>query len=160
MKQILEFGCVQVMGLTKHVILLYFVAATGVPEHFLLRTTSRLLLPLNTRFPLFSSTVMALRRFAQENNATASPRSPDIHATASPGTFTPSTPRTRLSYGIHRSPADTPSISSSVPFDWEAARSRAPPPYATPIRGRKSVGTGTLAPPRKAIVRKKSLFER
>ncbi|KAF8201827.1 hypothetical protein BJ912DRAFT_946558 [Pholiota molesta] len=103
---------------------------------------------------------MALRRFAQENNATASPRTPDIHATASPGTFTPSTPRTRLSYGIHRSPADTPSISSSVPFDWEAARSRAPPPYATPVRGRKSVGAGTPAPPRKAIVRKKSLFER
>ncbi|KAF9482766.1 hypothetical protein BDN70DRAFT_800922 [Pholiota conissans] len=102
---------------------------------------------------------MALRRFAQQNNATASPRTPDTHASASP-LPTPSTPRTRLSYG-HRSPADTPSISSSVPFDWEAARSRAPPPYATPIKGRKSVGTGTPSKQiRKAVIRKKNLFER
>lgn len=104
-------------------------------------------------------TAMALRRFAQENSAAASPRSPKEYLPGSPGN-PPSTPKPRLSYGIHRSPADTPSISSSVPFDWEAARSRAPPPYATPIRGRKSVGTGTQATPRKAIVRKKSMFEK
>ncbi|CAA7271692.1 unnamed protein product [Cyclocybe aegerita] len=104
---------------------------------------------------------MALRRFAQENNATASPRSPDGPVPSTPMSGLPATPRSRLSYGIHRSPADTPSISSSVPFDWEAARSRAPPPYATPLkRGRKSVATGTTATPRKAVVRKKTLFER
>ncbi|KJA27206.1 hypothetical protein HYPSUDRAFT_35803 [Hypholoma sublateritium FD-334 SS-4] len=102
---------------------------------------------------------MALRRFAQENSAAASPRSPKEYLPGSPG-IPPSTPKPRLSYGIHRSPADTPSISSSVPFDWEAARSRAPPPYSTPVRGRKSVGTGTQATPRKAIVRKKSMFEK
>ncbi|KAF8964693.1 hypothetical protein BDZ97DRAFT_1939044 [Flammula alnicola] len=104
---------------------------------------------------------MALRRFAQENNAAASPRSPKGPVPESPSSgFQPTTPRNRLSYGIHRSPADTPSISSSIPFDWEAARSRAPPPYATPLRGRKSVGTGTVGTPRKAIVRKKGVFER
>ena len=106
---------------------------------------------------------MALRRFAQENNA-ASPRSPERpneSAPQSPMNGVPSTPRSRLSYGFHRSPADTPSISSSVPFDWDAARSRGPAPYATPLKpkGRKSVGTGTPAP-RKAIIRRKGLIER
>ncbi|KDR81620.1 hypothetical protein GALMADRAFT_239679 [Galerina marginata CBS 339.88] len=103
---------------------------------------------------------MALRRFAHENNANSSPRSPEGPMLASP-----ITPRSRPSFGIHRSPADTPSISSSVPFDWEAARSRAPPPYATPLkaRGRKSVATGTTgtpATPRKAVIRKKGILER
>lgn len=75
----------------------------------------------------------------------------------------PTTPRPRPSYAINRSPANTPSISSSVPFDWEAARSRAPPPYASPLstRPRKSVGTATsTGTPRKGIVRKKGVFER
>ncbi|KAF8163310.1 hypothetical protein B0H34DRAFT_795036 [Crassisporium funariophilum] len=108
---------------------------------------------------------MALRRFAHENHALASPRSPEAGTGSSANAPPPSTPRPRLSYSIHRSPADTPSISSSVPFDWEAARSRAPPPYSTPIkaRGRKSVGTGTpngIGTPRKAVVRKKGFIER
>lgn len=99
---------------------------------------------------------MALRRLAQENHASGSPQTPSRTLMNGP---LPTTPRPRPSYPIHRSPADTPSISSSVPFDWEAARSRAPPPYASPLRTRprKSVGADT---PRKGIVRKKSVFER
>ncbi|PPR06672.1 hypothetical protein CVT26_001214 [Gymnopilus dilepis] len=108
---------------------------------------------------------MALRRFAHENSAASSPRHADSDGPKSPvAGFPPSTPRNRLSYGLHRSPADTPSISSSVPFDWEAARSMAPPPYATPLksRARKSMATGTSssATPRKAVVRKKGVLER
>ncbi|PPR08095.1 hypothetical protein CVT24_010556 [Panaeolus cyanescens] len=72
---------------------------------------------------------MSLRRFAQENYASGSPRTPDPN---SPSVATRRKPR--ISYGIHRSPADTPSVSSSIPFDWDAARSRAPPPYATPLK--------------------------
>ena len=100
---------------------------------------------------------MALRRLAQENHASGSPQTQSMNGSL------PITPRPRPSYAIHRSPADTPSISSSIPFDWEAARSRAPPPYASPLgtRSRKSVGTGTsTGTPRKGIVRKKSVFER
>ncbi|KAF8654100.1 hypothetical protein AX16_003633 [Volvariella volvacea WC 439] len=102
---------------------------------------------------------MALRRLAQENNAisvTTSPRSSSHDA--------PSTPKSKPS--VYRSPASTPSISSSVPFDWEAARSGKPPPYPTSVqnRGRKSVGagssTGSTTPARKAVIRKKSLYER
>ncbi|EKM82675.1 hypothetical protein AGABI1DRAFT_118118 [Agaricus bisporus var. burnettii JB137-S8] len=97
---------------------------------------------------------MSLRRFAQENNA-GSPKSP----LANP----PSTPRSRASIGIYRSPASTASISSSIPFDWEAARSHRPPPYATPMsKARKSLATpgGSGTPRRKAVVRKRSLYER
>jgi hypothetical protein len=104
---------------------------------------------------------MALRRLAQENHASGSPPQ------TPPGSLMngplPNTPRPRPSYGIYRSPAETPSISSSVAFDWEAARSRAPPPYASPssARPRKSVGTATsTGTPRKGIVRKKGIFER
>ncbi|TFK42573.1 hypothetical protein BDQ12DRAFT_732214 [Crucibulum laeve] len=102
---------------------------------------------------------MALRRLAQENHAasTSSPSSPLNPAL-------PSTPRNRLSYGAYRSPADTPSISSSVPFDWEAARARRPPPYATPLqkKNRKSMAVGTPegTPARRAIVRKKGFIEK
>lgn len=106
-------------------------------------------------------TTMALRRFAQENNAMASPRSPATDVSDSPrAALPPRTPRNRQSYGLYRSPADTPSISSSVPFDWEAARTRTQPPYATPVKGRKSVGTGMVGTPRKAVIRKKGLIER
>jgi len=116
----------------------------------------------------FLSSIMALRRLAQENNASnASPRSPEglsQHPTTPRSGYTPTTPRTqdRQPYGLYRSPADTPSISSSVPFDWDAARSRGPAPYATPIksRSRKSVSTGTTTTSRKAVVRKKGFFEK
>ena len=103
---------------------------------------------------------MSLRRYAHENNAAASPRSPDRATNLPLTTASTNTPRTRLSFGIHRSPADTPSISSSIPFDWEAARSRAPPPYATPLksRPRKSIGTGASPNARKAVVRKRGLL--
>ncbi|KAF8077938.1 hypothetical protein FPV67DRAFT_1685237 [Lyophyllum atratum] len=113
---------------------------------------------------------MSLRRLAQANNATtASPRSPDSNSSsASPlassanGTL-PSTPRNRVSMGTYRSPASTPSISSSIPFDWNAARSRKPPPYGTPLqnKGRKSLGVGNSAgTPAKRVVRKKGIVER
>ncbi|PFH54347.1 hypothetical protein AMATHDRAFT_135569 [Amanita thiersii Skay4041] len=96
---------------------------------------------------------MAFRRFAHQNYA-ASP-------TASPSN--PSTPRTRPPVlTAYRSPASTSSISASVPFDWDAARSRKPPPYSTPLqnRTRKSFGTAKSGQTRKGVVRKKSLMER
>ena len=64
----------------------------------------------------------------------------------------------RPSIGLYRSPASTPSIASSIPFDWDAARSHKPAPYGTPLR-KKTSGVGGGAP-RKAIVRKKSLYTR
>lgn len=106
---------------------------------------------------------MALRRLAHENHASGSSGSPQTPSGSLMNGPLPTTPRPRPSYPIHRSPADTPSISSSVPFDWEAARSRAPAPYASPLRARprKSVGTDTLTgTPRKGIVRKKGVVER
>ncbi|KAF9264673.1 hypothetical protein L218DRAFT_196610 [Marasmius fiardii PR-910] len=70
----------------------------------------------------------------------------------------PVTPRPRQSIGIHHSPASTPSISSSIPFDWEAAKLRRPPPYATPARNGSRLAAGT--PARKAVVRKKSFADK
>ncbi|KAF8559584.1 hypothetical protein OG21DRAFT_464528 [Imleria badia] len=104
---------------------------------------------------------MSLRRFAQVNaaNVPDSPHSPSPHLTT--GTQTPVTPRTRVSYVD--SPSSTPSISSSTPFDWEAARSRRPPPYATPLSVKRKARMSTAnaaATPRKAIIRKKGFVER
>ncbi|KAJ8078784.1 hypothetical protein PM082_013067 [Marasmius tenuissimus] len=100
---------------------------------------------------------MALRRLAQSNNAATAPSSP-----AAP--VTPRPRAARQSIGIHHSPAATPSISSSTPFDWEAARSRRPPPYTTPARnGSRLSRGGTTAsgtPARRAVVRKKSFVEK
>ncbi|KAI0934498.1 hypothetical protein AcV5_006325 [Taiwanofungus camphoratus] len=130
---------------------------------------------------------MALRRLAQTNNAataTSSPRpSSSISSPASPGVSPstplrsggagPSTPRTRLVYPI--SPVTSPSLSASTPFDWAAARSRRPPPYATPVgkrvRGLRTSDVGTLgfaspglgtpgARKRERVVRKKGFLER
>ncbi|RDB21044.1 hypothetical protein Hypma_011610 [Hypsizygus marmoreus] len=113
---------------------------------------------------------MSLRRFAQTNHtATASPRSPQSSSgTSSPLTSAngklPSTPRNRVSMGAYRSPASTPSISSSIPFDWNAARSHKPPPYGTPLqnRRRKSQGVGgsDLGTPARRVVRKKGFVEK
>ncbi|OCH85309.1 hypothetical protein OBBRIDRAFT_798308 [Obba rivulosa] len=119
---------------------------------------------------------MALRRFAQANSA-ASPRPSSSAPSPFESPTTPSrtntngaaplsTPRTRIVYPY--SPASSPSLSASVPFDWEAARSRRPPPYATPVkkgaRGRKSelgVAPGTpLRTPAKRVVRKRTLAEK
>ncbi|KAL0581735.1 hypothetical protein V5O48_000317 [Marasmius crinis-equi] len=99
---------------------------------------------------------MALRRLAQSNNAAA---------TGSPSTpaQVPVTPRPRTarqSIGIHHSPAATPSISSSTPFDWEAARLRRPPPYATPARNGSRLSQGSGTPARRAVVRKKTFVEK
>lgn len=117
---------------------------------------------------------MALRRLAQQNRAattSGSPRSPDsgygspVSARDTVANGNPSTPRNpRPSFDLYRSPASTPSISSSTPFDWEAARSRRPPPYATPPqnKGRKSMGVGGTpgTPARRAVVRKKGFIEK
>lgn len=59
--------------------------------------------------------------------------------------------------GVYRSPASTPSISSSIPFDWNAARSRKPPPYGTPLQNKTRKSTST---PAKRVVRKKGIIER
>jgi hypothetical protein len=116
---------------------------------------------------------MDLRRLAQAN-AMASPRRlshPSNHRTTAPTTPTPApalptTPRTRASYPITRSPLESPSISASLPFDWDAARGLRSPPYSTfgPRRrgARKSEldspsGKGT---PSKRAVRRQSLYEK
>ncbi|KAJ4487945.1 hypothetical protein J3R30DRAFT_3432367 [Lentinula aciculospora] len=116
---------------------------------------------------------MALRRFAQANNAsTSSPSRSGSSSNASPASVTnglPVTPklRGRVSIGIHQSPASTPSLSSSIPFDWEAAKSRRPPPYATPLqsrsRGSRNLGSNSSlngTPARKAVIKKKGIVER
>lgn len=104
-----------------------------------------------------------LRKLAQTNaaNIQGSPGSPSPRPTSSNGTQTPVTPRTRVSYV--NSPSATPSISSSIPFDWEAARSMRPPPYGTPFSGKRktrmsTVGTGMATP--KRVIRKKGFTER
>ncbi|KAF9053678.1 hypothetical protein BDZ89DRAFT_1056254 [Hymenopellis radicata] len=92
------------------------------------------------------------RRLAAQANA-AQQTSP-----AQPPPVTPRN-RPRQSIAIHHSPASTPSISSSVPFDWNAARTRQPPPFSTP-RSKIRPSTSGLATPRKAVIRKKSFFQK
>ncbi|KAA1471164.1 hypothetical protein DENSPDRAFT_96624 [Dentipellis sp. KUC8613] len=115
---------------------------------------------------------MDLRRIAQTNNM-SSPRPSSTHSrdsSAGPSSPAfPSTPRPRLSHPVTivRSPLTTPSLSASVPFDWDAARSRRNPPYPSPAsakapgRGRKSeLGGLQGTPAKKRVVRKKSFFEK
>lgn len=64
------------------------------------------------------------------------------------------TPRHSVIY--QQSPLSTPSLSASVPFDWEAARGHKPPPYQTPNasrvrRMRASMGIGTDTPPSSSL---------
>lgn len=72
-----------------------------------------------------------------------------------------STPR-----NIYTPLATPPSRSAVVPFDWEAVRNNAPPPYApTPVRGtgarpRPSGGINGAASPKKRVVKKMSFIER
>ncbi|KAI6150759.1 hypothetical protein BKA82DRAFT_122247 [Pisolithus tinctorius] len=104
----------------------------------------------------------SLRRFAQANTASlpGSPHSPSPRSQSS-GIQPPVTPRTRVSYV--NSPSTTPSISSNIPFDWEAARSRRPPPYGTPFNGKRKArmsNIGTAAATPKRVVRKKGFVER
>ncbi|KAH9945919.1 uncharacterized protein BXZ73DRAFT_72812 [Epithele typhae] len=108
----------------------------------------------------------SLRRLAQTNAAvSASPRAggkSSVSAVPSPSTPTrTSTSRTRLVYPV--SPATSPSLSASTPFDWEAARSRRPAPYATPNAKKNSRPSDFGTPgktPSKRVVRKKSFIER
>ena len=109
----------------------------------------------------------ALRRLAQTNNAINSPRMSDASTQASPSTpvkkngILPTTPRTRISYPI--SLFTSPSRSASVPFDWEAARTRRPPPYASPLgRRARAQRNGATSPSRvaKRVVRKKGIIEK
>ncbi|KZP11970.1 hypothetical protein FIBSPDRAFT_1050381 [Athelia psychrophila] len=111
---------------------------------------------------------MALRRWAQTNNANANgspkvktPNSPGLNSSSAPGTpgSAPSSPRPRASYMY--SPSATPSISSSTPFDWDAARSMKPAPYGSPAQGKRRMATkATGTPARKGVTRKKGLVER
>ncbi|KAJ7155957.1 hypothetical protein C8R43DRAFT_416605 [Mycena crocata] len=115
---------------------------------------------------------MALRRRAMNNASTSTPDTPQSASTlASPTTASPisplaglpQTPRNRASIFVDHSPASTPSISSNIAFDWDAARARKPAPYSTPQSiskaSRRSMGVpGT--PARNRVVRKKGLVER
>ena len=68
-----------------------------------------------------------------------------------------------MSYPISRSPLEYPSISASLPFDWEAARGLRDPPYS-PIgpqrRDRRFSDFGTPESKRRRAVRKQSLYEK
>ena len=125
--------------------------------------------PATSVFSLSSPTMSSLRRFAQTNAAvSASPRAgSQSSASVGAGPTTPvqgsgaTTPRTRLIYPI--SPVTSPSLSASQPFDWDAARLRRPPPYATPGKRKtrtSDFGTPLKGTPSKRVVRKKSLYER
>ena len=117
---------------------------------------------------------MDLRRLAQAN-AMASPtrrlsnpsdsRNTSYISTSSSSGASPVTPRTRASYPITRSPLESPSISASLPFDWEAARGLRSPPYSPLGPKRRGVRKSGLDSPNgkaaaKRAVRKKSLYEK
>ncbi|KAI9509388.1 hypothetical protein F5148DRAFT_768930 [Russula earlei] len=118
---------------------------------------------------------MDLRRLAQAN-AMASPRrlsnTSSHHTTRSTSTTPPSapaplpTPRTRTSYPFTRSPLESPSLSASLPFDWEAARGLRSPPYFPLGPKRRSARKSEIDSPNgkatsaKRAVRRKSLYER
>lgn len=107
---------------------------------------------------------MSLRRIAQANAAIHnSPRVSDsVPSTPAKGSGIPSTPRTRLVYPV--SPVTSPSLSASTPFDWDAARARKPPPYASPLankqRGRGRQTGSPKSGPSKRVIRKKSFAEK
>jgi hypothetical protein len=122
--------------------------------------------------PSTTFNTMDLRRLAQAN-AMASPTRRLSHqstttnyATTSPPSVPSTTPKTRASYPITRSPLESPSISASLPFDWEAARGLRSPPYS-PLgpkrRGARKSGidspNGNAAATKRAV-RKKGLYER
>lgn len=114
-------------------------------------------------FVLCPKSTMSLRRFAQANHAANTPGSPHSPSPRLNGaTQIPVTPRPRVSY-VH-SPSSTPSISSSTPFDWDAARSRRPPPYASPLSAKRKSRMSTipdgLRPLPKKVVKKKGIFEK
>ena len=116
---------------------------------------------------------MDLRRLAQANAmgprrlSTPSANRTTTYVSTPPSPApSPVTPRTRASYPITRSPLESPSISASLPFDWEAARGLRSPPYS-PLgpkrRGARHSGIDSLngnATATKRAVRKKSLYEK
>jgi hypothetical protein len=116
---------------------------------------------------------MDLRRLAQANamaprrlsTPTAS-RNANYVSTPPSSASSPVTPRTRASYPITRSPLESPSISASLPFDWEAARGLRSPPYSPLGPKRRGVRKSGIDSPdgnataTKRAVRKKSLYER
>ncbi|KAJ3492370.1 hypothetical protein NLI96_g36 [Meripilus lineatus] len=114
---------------------------------------------------------MSLRRIAQTNAAIqSSPRANDASSQTTPTTPVktslnglPTTPRTRLVYPM--SPVTSPSLSASRPFDWDAARARKPPPYASPLankqRGRaRQSDTPGKPGPSKRVVRNRGIVEK
>ncbi|TFL07546.1 hypothetical protein BDV98DRAFT_558035 [Pterulicium gracile] len=109
---------------------------------------------------------MDLRRLAQSNAANNTPtkRSTGTGTPSTPASphlpATPVTPVNRISAGLYRSPASTPSISSSTPFDWKAARSRKPPPFGTLTSAKKGPRPSTAGNAVKKYVRKKGFFEK
>ena len=110
----------------------------------------------------YTQVMATLRRFnfAQEKLAkSTSPVKPTPH-TPVRGQAGPSTPRKGLVYT--QSPYITPSRSASTPFDWEAARARRPPPYGTPLAGRRVQSSPTKSAParKERVVRKKGLIQK
>ncbi|KIP09488.1 hypothetical protein PHLGIDRAFT_126236, partial [Phlebiopsis gigantea 11061_1 CR5-6] len=106
---------------------------------------------------------MSLRRLAQANAATTtnSPRKYDTAAsprTPIKGLPGPSTPRAKLIYPP--SPMTSPSLSASLPFDWDAARGRRPPPYPTPKRPQTTTPDTMGTKDKKKNVRKRTMAEK
>jgi hypothetical protein len=117
---------------------------------------------------------MDLRRLAQAN-AMSSPRRSSAPFNRRATNSTPpsssshsATPRPRVSYPITRSPLESPSISASLPFDWEAARGLRDPPYSLLSPKRRSPRDSEIctpngkggSPTKQRAVRKKSLYEK
>ncbi|PCH37950.1 hypothetical protein WOLCODRAFT_135950 [Wolfiporia cocos MD-104 SS10] len=125
---------------------------------------------------------MSTRRATRQNSPgtpTPAPRPRRSAGTQATTAATATVPRDaptalRGSVPYYTSPVLTESKSASVPFDWEAVRSRRPPPYgvSTPKRSRgvrqsdigtpvhASPGWGTPGTRRERAVRKKSFLER
>lgn len=128
----------------------------------------------NQQLAFAPSHIMDLRRLAQAN-AMASPRrlshpsnNRTSNSTSTPPSSAslPTTPKARASYPITRSPLESPSISASLPFDWEAARGLRSPPYY-PLGPKRRGGRNSeldspsvKGTPSKRAVRKQSLYER
>jgi len=79
----------------------------------------------------------------------------------------PGTPRTYASTAVDAGQTTPPSLSATVPFDWEAARNGGPAPYGnagTPIGTKPKVGKGRKSNvdgvTRNRVVRQAGWFER
>lgn len=133
-----------------------------------------------TQIVLFSSTMpfdltpAAQKRRQSRINGGAAPRSSlavdssPINTVATPPPTSTRTPRRSRLSAIVYSPPDnlptSPSLSAPPPFDWEAARNNAPPPYgrSTPSAsrlGNTSPGS-SMNTPRKRVFRKPGFMER